>query len=281
MSNNGNYKILDCRARPNTPEYHSLLDGAAIKKVFEKSGNPLPPVGTLEEFIADLDEAGISKVVCTGRDIESTSAWKVTNDYVARIMNRYPDRIIGLAGIDPNKGPAAVTEVERAINELKLKGVSMDPFGANMYANDRRMYPIYQKCAELDVPVFITIGPLPVGGTYLSYGSPMPVDEVATDFPTLKIVCSHGGWPFTYEMIAIAFRHDNVYFETSVYHFLPGAKLIVEAANSILGDKVLFASAHPFAQLKPTVEKFTKLPFRDDVLRKVLWDNAARLFKLE
>lgn len=270
-------KVLDCRARPNTPEYYSLLQGDAIKTVFRKSGNPFPKQSTLEDFVGEFTQAGIDKVVCTGRDIETTSAWKVTNDYVAEMVAKYPDRIIGLAGIDPNKGDGAVREVERAISELGLKGVSMDPFGAGLYANDPKMYPIYQKCSDLGVPVFLTIGPLPVSGTKISYGNPLPVDDVAVDFPKLKILCSHGGWPFSREMVAIAWRNDNVYFETSVYHFLPGAELVVEAANTIIGDKLVFASAHPFAPFKESLERFKKLPFKEEVLPKVLYQNAAQL----
>ncbi|TEB11272.1 amidohydrolase family protein [Pelotomaculum propionicicum] len=274
-------RVLDCRARPNTPEYFSLLQGEGIKTVFRKSGNPFPKESTLEDFISDIDKAGIDKVVCTGRDIETTSAWKVTNDYVANMVSKYPDRIIGIAGIDPNKGDGAVREVERAVNELGLKGASIDPFGAGLYANDPKMYPIYQKCSDLKVPVFITIGPLPVSGTKISFGSPLPIDDVAVDFPKLKILCSHGGWPFTREMVAIAWRNDNVYFETSVYHFLPGAELVVEAANTIISDKLVFASAHPFAPFKESLERFKKLPFKEEVLPKVLYQNAAQMLGIE
>lgn len=274
-------KVLDCRARPNTPEYYSLLQGEAIRKVFTKSGNPFPKQGTLEDFIADIDAAGIEKVVCTGRDIETTSAWKVTNDYVADIVNQYPDRVVGLAGIDPNKGDAAIEEVERAVKVLGLKGASIDPFGAGVYANDKTLYPLYQKCSDLGVPIFITIGPLPVSGVKISYGSPLTIDDVAVDFPDLKILCSHGGWPFSREMVAVAWRNDNVYFETSVYHFLPGAEFVVDAANSIIGDKLVFASAHPFAPFKESLERFASLPFKPEVLSKVLYSNAARLLGIE
>lgn len=255
--------------------------GKESRPFFRKSGNPFPKQGTLEDFIRDIDDAGIDKVVCTGRDIETTSAWKVTNDYVADMVSKYPDRIIGIAGVDPNKGDAAVREVERAVNELGLKGASMDPFGAGLYANDPKMYPIYQKCSDLNVPVFITIGPLPVSGTKISFGSPLPIDDVAVDFPKLKILCSHGGWPFTREMVAIAWRNDNVYFETSVYHFMPGAELVVDAANTIISDKLVFASAHPFAPFKESLEKFKKLPFKEEVLPKILYQNAARMLGIE
>lgn len=275
-------QIIDARARPNTREYMSLFDASpGLKTVFRKMGAPFPPSVSMDEFVREMKAAGISRVVCTGRDIETTGGWKVTNDYVAGLVAAYPDHIIGIAGIDPLKGSGAVREAFRAVRELGLRGVSIDPFAGGIYANDRRVYPLYELCTELDVPVFITIGPLPVTGPYLRYGSPMAVDEVATDFPGLRIMCSHGGWPFTGEMIAIAFRHENVYFETSVYHFMPGADRCVDAANTCIADKYLFATAFPFAPMKETVERFLKLPFKPDVLEQVLYKNAARLLKLE
>ncbi|MBI2525084.1 MAG: amidohydrolase [Candidatus Rokubacteria bacterium] len=275
-------EIIDVRARPNTKEYMSLFEASpGIQMVFRKMGASMPASAPIDEFIRDMREAGISRIVCTGRDIETTGGWKVTNDYVASLMSQYPAHIIGVAGIDPLKGSGAVKETFRAVRELGLKGISIDPFAVGMYANDRRLYPVYELCAELDVPVFITIGPLPVAGPYLSFGSPMPIDEVATDFSRLKIVCSHGGWPFSREMVAITFRHDYVYFETSVYHFMPGAELCVEAANTCIPDRYLFATAFPFAPMKETVQRFRKLPFKPDVLEKVMYKNAADLFKLE
>jgi predicted TIM-barrel fold metal-dependent hydrolase len=273
--------IIDFRARPNTKEYITLLADPGIETVFKKMGHTIPKEGSLEDYIRDFETAGISKAVFTGRDIETTAKWKVSNDYVASVSRQYPDKVYGFAGIDPLKGGDAVREVFRSIRELGLKGVSMDPFAAGIYANDRKMYPIYEICVELDVPVILTLGPLPVAGTYISYGSPLPVDDVATEFPKLKVICSHSSWPFVYEMMAIAFRHDNVYIESSVYQFLPGAELMWQAANSILMDKIVFATGHPFAPFRETVERFKKIPLSNEALEKVTFKNAAKLLKIE
>ena len=272
--------IIDFRARPTTAEFEYLQAAPAMVDEFARMKFEPKPLGSLEDFIAQLDDAGVAKAVVPARDAESNWGLKVPNDYVAGIVARYPDRIIGFAGADPLKGRRAVEEVERSIRELELSGVSLDPCFAFMAPNDRRLYPIYEKCIELNVPVILTIGPLPIKPLLMKHGSPMTVDEVATDLPELDIVCSHGGWPFTLEMIAVAMRHDNVYFENAGYHFMPGSERLVEAANTIIPDKMLFATAFPGGQcatLKEEVDRFKAFPFEPDARRKVLHDNAARL----
>ncbi len=110
---------------------------------------------------------------------------------------------------------------------------------------------------------------------------PSGVDQVACDFPDLKIICSHLGWPWITEMIAIAWRHPNVYIEDSVYRYMPGCEQYIDAANKLLSDKFLFASGYPFDHpLKNVVKKFMQLPYDEDVRDKVLYRNAARLLGL-
>lgn len=272
--------IIDFRARPTTKEFEYLQVNPAMVDEFERMQFKPKPLGSIEDFIAELDRAGVTQAVVPARDAETNWGEKVSNDYLASIVKQFPDRIIGFAGADPLKGRAAVEEIERAIRELGLSGVSLDPCFAFMAPNDRRLYPLYEKCIELNVPVILTIGPLPIKPLRLEHGTPMTVDCLAADLPDLDIICSHGGWPFTQQMIAIAMRHDNVYFENAGYHTMPGAEMVVQAANTIIPDKVLFATAYPGGQcetLKDEVEQFRSLGFKPEVLKKVFHDNAKAL----
>lgn len=274
--------IIDCRCRPDTPEYFRALEGEGFRTVFRKAGNPLPEFSvTLRDFVEKFQAEGVSRIVCTGRDMGSVGGFSVSNEYVAAMVAEHPGNIVGVAGIDPMKGEQAVRDVEHAIVDLKLKGVSMDPAMFDWYANDPRLYPIYQKCADLDVPVFLTIGPLPVGAGKLRYTNPLAVDDVAADFPRLRMLCSHGGFPWTQEMIAVAWRHEHVYFETSVYWGLPGVELIVDAANTIIGDKLCFASAYPFSPIRKALDTVARFAFREEVLPKFYHENAERLLGLD
>lgn len=276
---------IDFRARLKTEEYLSLYRSSSLSgeyaRQFERMGVSLKEAASGEvEFIREMDGAGIASCVYVGRDLESTTGWKLSNDYVAEVVKRHPGRLVGFAGIDPRKGQWAIIEAKRAIGELGLAGVAVDPFRAGIPPDDRMLYPVYEVCAEKRVPVIITIGPLPSPAMYMELGSPMAVDRVATDLPELTIICSHGGWPFTNEMIAVAWRHDRVYFETSLYENMPGASAWVEAANTVLMKKILFASGYPARSFADAIELYGKLPLSDEARNRVMRENARELMQL-
>ncbi|PYM60960.1 MAG: amidohydrolase, partial [Candidatus Rokuibacteriota bacterium] len=145
---------------------------------------------------------------------------------------------------------------------------------ARAYPSDPRFYPIYRKALELDIPVVFTMGPI-VG----KWGGPQGVDDLADEFPDLKIICSHGVWPQVTEFLALVYRHENVYLETSIYEFLPGGDLFVQFANDVMPDKFVYASAFPFRPLSD-LTRYQQLPFKPGVLEQILWHNPARLLKL-
>ncbi|MEQ8196208.1 MAG: amidohydrolase family protein [Rhodospirillales bacterium] len=276
---------IDFRTRLKTEEYVSLYKSSSLRdqytEQFERMGVDLDrSVDGEEAFIRDMDESGIALSVYVGRDLESTTGWKLSNDLVAETASRHPERIIGYAGIDPRKENKAVAEVRRAVRDLGLKGIAVDPFRAHMPPDDPLLYKVYEACAEEGVPVLITIGPLPSPAMPMDFGSPMPVDRVATDIPELRIVCSHGGWPFTNEMIAIAWRQKNVYFETSLYEDMPGAGAWVDAANTVLKTKIFFASSYPARNFKDTLALYNRLPLTEEARRRVLRDNAKAFLGL-
>lgn len=277
--------IIDFRTRLRTEEYLSLYTSSTLSeqysRQFERMGVKLSETADPEaEFFREMDEAGISIAVYVGRDLESTTGWKVSNDYVADLVKRHPGRLVGFAGIDPRKRTDAVREARRTIAELRLSGLAVDPFRAGIPPDDRLLYPVYEVCVELAVPIIITIGPLPSPAMSMELGSPLAVDRVATDLPELTIVCSHGGWPFTNEMIAIAWRHERVYFETSLYETMPGAGAWVEAANTILASKILFASGYPARRFADAVRLYERLPLTDHARARVMRENARTLLGL-
>jgi uncharacterized protein len=277
--------VIDFRTRLKTEEYLSLYKSSSLSgeyaRQFERMGVNLKEAGDGEAgFIREMDEAGIASCVYVGRDLESTTGWKLSNDYVAEVVKRHPGRLVGFAGIDPRKGQRSIIEARRSIDELGLAGVAVDPFRARIPPDDRMLYPVYEVCVEKGVPVIIAIGPLPSPAMYMELGSPLPVDRVATDLPELTIICSHGGWPFTNEMIAVAWRHDRVYFETSLYENMPGAGAWVEAANTILMKKILFASGYPARSFADAVSLYEAVPLSDEARNRVMRENARELLRL-
>ncbi len=271
------YPIIDFRARPNTAQVMKDYVGEGTERMWEFFDHLAPTGVALKDYVAALEENGIDHAVFTGRQRRTNGALTrgVDNDYIADCVRRYPGRLIGVAGVDPTDGiVAAVAEVNRAVGELGLAGVALDPDAAKSCPDDRIFYPIYAAAAERSVPVVLTLGPL-VG----RFANPAAVDRVAEDFPELTIVCSHGCWPQVTELIGLAYRHPNVYLELSLYEFLPGAEPVIAAANSVIQNQVLYASAFPFNGLD-TIDRFRQLPFEPNVLRKLLFENPANVLGL-
>lgn len=269
-------RIIDFRCRPNTAEYLSAFSDSAAT-VTGKLGESRSEASTLEAWVASFESQGVERVVFTGRQLLGHGGYDVGNDYIADVMGRFPGKVVGFAGIDPLNGMRSVRAVDHAIRNLGLKGISIEPFSRQVAANDRRLYPVYTKCAELGVPVVVTCGPLPFPGPRISQGDVRAIDDVATDFPELTIVIDHSGWPWVTETIAIVYRHENVYIDTSLYSHFPGAELFADAANTIIKDRILFASAFPTVPLDKALKNVRKLPFSPEALEGVLYGNAQKL----
>lgn len=275
-------KMIDGRYRPQTPPVFAVWDGPVTDTELRKTGFPgLVKCETLEEAMKPAFEAGVEQVVFTGRD---SGYGAYDNDYVADVMHQMPEHIIGVGGVDALDPVHALDKINH-IHELGLKGISMDPAVQNIAANDARLYPIYQRCVELDLPVFLTVGPMPVASpvlySYLEYASPLYIDKLAQDFPQLRIVASHGGFPFTQEWIATAWRNDNVYFETSIYWDQAGvAPLLAHAANQIIGDKIIFASGFPACPVQYTIDTIMSYGIKEEILPYIFHKNIERVLKL-
>jgi predicted TIM-barrel fold metal-dependent hydrolase len=283
--------IIDFRGRPPSKEFLSYFDVPRMKWIAERVGAPdLSPAylaASVESFIEEMNDAGITWTVALGRNSPAMTVGKRTfpaglipNDHIADLQKRYPDRIIGMAGIDvSNRVHESIPEIERCVRDLGMRGIFIEPQRAlRSHPDDPRIAPVYEKCLELDVPVVIMSGPF--AGPDLSYTDPAHIDAVATQFPGLKIVCGHGCWPYVNEIIAVAFKHPTVYVSPDVYHFVPGSEAYVEAANGFMADQLLFGTAYPVRALRKTVEDFKRLPFTPAVLEKALYDNARRLLRL-
>jgi hypothetical protein len=244
---------------------------------------PAPSVvsESMAQCLAEMDAAGIGVGVALGRQSsETTRIARVSNDDVADLVRAHPGRFVGIASVDLADTQGAPEELQRAIRHLGLKGLSVEPgmVEPSMYADDPRLYPLYQHCVDLDVPVILMSGGN--AGPDVSYSLPVALDRIARDFPRLAIVAAHGGWPWVVPTLHVAFRRPNVYVSPDMYLLLPGALDYVQAANTYLQDRFLFGSAYPAASLVDYVDAFAKLPFEANVLPKICRENAARLLRL-
>lgn len=279
-------KIIDLRSRPSfLHDFYGATPGTKEyevakwlnRRVGSKHDEHFIRSHTQEGFIAEVRESGITTAVVVGRD---TPGLSIPNDRIREITSPYRE-LIGIASVDPQTQgvTAALAEVERAIKQLGLRGVNVEPGFGNppVAADDAQFLPIYDACAQLGVPVFIMSGPTTPN---LEHTDPAPIGRIARQFPSLPIVVYHGCYPYVNEIIGVAFRYENVHVVPDMYLFQPGSNLYVEAANSFMHDQLLFATSYPFRAMRQTVDDFLNLGFKEEVLDHVLYKNAERVLKL-
>ena len=242
----------------------------------------------LEKFVQQLEAMDVKKTVIFNLDEETPSGLKgLPNDYYADIVKQYPDKFIGIAGIDPLKGMDAVREIRRSY-DLGLRGVALRPFMFGIPPTHPKMYPVYSTCVELDIPIWFHLS-INYSTNTMEVEKPIYLDVIAQDFPELKIIAGHGGWPWVGEMVAVAWRNPNIYIDIASYDpkylAVPGNgwELLLNMGNSILQDRILFGSTWLFMgqTIKQLADGVRALPLKDEVKEKWLYHNAARLFGLE
>lgn len=233
---------------------------------------------TPQGFLDEVRDAGLAKAVVVGRH---TPGQHLSNDLIHQIVLGQSD-LIGIGSVDPDLlgAEAALAEVDRAITSLGLAGIDLEPgFGAPpRHPDDPIFFPIYERCEALGVPVFLMSGPTTPD---LHFNDPAPLAKVAQAFPNLPIVVFHGYWPNVQQIIGVAFRYANVHIVPDMYLFQPGCSAYVEAANSFLGEQFLFGSSYPFRPIGQTIDDFLALGFKESVVDRLLYGNAAQLFKLK
>jgi len=237
---------------------------------------------SMDLFLREMDEAGIDAAVVVGqRTAESGGC--ADNDDIAELVERYPGRFFGFGGVDPLEC-GAVEEVQRCVKELGCRGMAMLPGWSDppLYDDDEQVYPIYEACRALGVPVIITSSHYI--GADMTYSMPVHIQKVALDFPELTIIVGHGCWPWTMQACAVAMRSKNVYLMPEFYMYLPdmpGADDYVRAANGYLSHRMLYSSCYPSRPLGQTLEEFKKLPIKPASQENMLWHNGARILGLD
>jgi hypothetical protein len=239
-----------------------------------------------EQVLAALDAAGISRALITGFDEASTSGTTfISNESVASVAGRHPDRFIPFAGIDIMRGSEGARELERWIRERGFRGLSLRPFMTGLPADDRRYYPFYEKCVELGVPVSMHASANWTTCRPSDLGHPRHFDVVACDLPELKLVLSHAGYPWVLEACLLAWKHPNVYLELAAhrpkYFTAPGAgwEPLLRYGQTTIQDKILYGTGafligRPPAEL---VAEMMEVPIKPEVRGKWMYGNAARL----
>jgi len=233
-----------------------------------------------ESFVAEMERSGVSLAVLHAEyaygDVDQL------NRTVGEFVKEFPQKLLGFAGIDPAASQDPVADLDRYVNEWGMGGLNLQTCVQGWYANDKRLYPLYSYCQEKRLPVSIHASVNFMTNRKIDYGHPLYLDEIACEFPDLTVVANHGGWPWVTEMVAVAWKHSNVFIElggiSPKYIAKPGSgwEPILAYGNSVLQDQILFAtdSLIPYARVFKEIEQ---LPLKDSVKEKFLCTNAMRV----
>lgn len=239
---------------------------------------------TVEDLLKEMDESGVDRLVLSSFYYQGEPV--VTNEEVAEIARAHPNRFIPAGTVNVMKKPMEVAaEVECLVNELGMCCVRLEPYmyGDGMTGlppNDKHYWPVYIKCSELGVPVALQVGHT---GPLLpsECGRPIYLDEVALAFPDLVIIGCHLGQPWHEEMMTLAWKHPNVYVETSARGPRQWPASFVDYVKSWGKDKVIWATDYPLLSFDRTLSELEDLGLSEETYRKVVRDNLLRAFKLD
>lgn len=243
-----------------------------------------------EQMAEDFVKVGV-KGILVGWDAESnTGEPGMSNDYVASMIERFPEAFIGaFASVDPWRGEWAIKEAERCVKELGMMGLKFQGAAQAFFPNDRRFYPLWEKCVELGCPIQLHTGTTGLGagmpggmGIKLKWTRPIPyIDDVAADFPELKIICLHPSYPWQDETVAMAIHKSNIFIDLSGYmpKYIPQS--LKHEIPRRLKDRVMFGSDYPMMQFDPLFKGWEAEGFKPEIMENIYYKNAIRIFGLD
>jgi predicted TIM-barrel fold metal-dependent hydrolase len=272
--------VVNLWTRELTQNYTPKLDEFwKAVHIYEKVKAGIP----LEEEIRRMDAAGIAKglmVATTGGKPGSDEFFEKPCEAIYQVVQQHPQRFKGIVGVNPHRILPWLQKLEHAVKDLGFVGAHVYPHWYGAAPDDRAYYPFYAKCAELGVPIQIQVGHsaqhfLP------TVAQPITLDRVAIDFPELSIVGIHIGYPWTEEMIAVCWKHRNVFIGTDAHAPRYWDPSLVRFINSRGQDKVMFGTDWPVIEFERAIQEVGALDLKETPRQKLLYENAVRVYKLE
>ena len=212
---------------------------------------------------------------------------RIPNEEIAQAARENADMMIAFASIDPHKGKMGAREARRLIEEQGIKGFKFHPTVQGYHPYDRMAWPIYEVINDYKLPAIFHTGHSGIGsgmrcggGLRLEYSNPMHLDDVAISFPDMQIVMAHPSFPWQDEALSVATHKPNVWIDLSGWSPKYFPKQLVQYANTMLKDRILFGSDYPLITPDRWMKDFEEAGFRPEVMPGILKDNAVRLLGL-
>lgn len=236
------------------------------------------------DYIAKMDRAGIERsllIAVRAGDLNVRESFELPYERVHAVCEAHPDRFSGLAGVDPFRGMQGLRDLEHAVTDLGFVGAHLYPHWFGLAPDHAKYYPYYAKCCELDIPIMMQIGHNLIYSRTRrlpSVGRPITLDQVAIDFPELRLIGIHVGVPWTDEAISMAWKHEHVYLGGDAYAPKHWPDAFVHYANTYGRHKVLFGTDWPVIDPERAVAEIDELGFRPEAHSLLMRENALRVF---
>jgi hypothetical protein len=279
-------KVIDFRVRPAYGSYagyfkdSEFLTAYANQLGFDPAESALN--GSVDLLLKEMEESNVEHAVVTGRQkLGVGSEQKVANEELSELSDKYNDKFYAFPFISAVDVEKSISEIDKYVIHGNGKGVIIENGNQdNPYdVNDKRAYPVYKYLEENHVPLLITYEPLtiPLVDSKTVYN----LNVLAKDFPNLHIGVVHGGWPWTKELIATAYKFPNVYLIPALYGTnVPGAEDYITAANGLIQNQVIYASAYPWLPIKGTIDYYkNESGLKESQFEKFFYNNAIRFLE--
>jgi predicted TIM-barrel fold metal-dependent hydrolase len=263
-----------------SPPGYGFANYANIFRSRAAAPDPFQPKGeSLASVVGRMKKANIVRGV-VGR---------IPNADLIAMAKQYPDSFICLAEFSAYDGMRGVRALQDVVQNHGIHGFRTSSLYTMLPASDRRYYPLYAKCVELDIPVRIYTAMSYANDRPYDLGHPRHLDQICVDFPELRVIAGLGGWPWVNETVALLRRHPNLYCDTASHrprHFAtPGSgwEMFLQFGNTLLQDKIMIGlSRQTFGgSYEDLIAEYEELPLRESVKDKWFYLNAARFFRIE
>lgn len=260
------------------PEVLSMIDDPSHANAKEALSSP-------DRLLRHLDDNGVERICCINYVSPDVMGFtREVNDWIAAFTRGHRDRLIAVGSVNPLHEIDVRSEIRRVL-DLGIGMIKIHPphqlFAPNGYRSELwQLAEIYRECEERRVPVMFHTGTSIFPKARNVFADPMPIDDVAIDFPQLPIILAHAGRPmYTETAMFLARRHPNVHVDLS--GIPPKSLLRYLPRLDVLADKALWGTDWPspgVTSMKKNIDEFLALGLGEEIERKILWDNAAVLF---
>jgi predicted TIM-barrel fold metal-dependent hydrolase len=266
---------------PEDPVMGQFFDAASLYFKAPRERPKMPEIARLYR------EQNIAFCLFTVDCESAIGAKRVSNYEIAEFAADNDDICIPFASIDPRKGRMGAREARDLVENHGVRGFKFHGIMQDISAADRIAYPIYEVIAEHKLPAIFHTGHSGMGtgmrgggGVRLKWGQPMLMDDVAVDFPDMKLILAHPSWPWVDESLSMALHKDNVFIDLSGWSPKYFPKQVIQYANTQLRHKMMFGSDFPLIHPDKWISAAQDVGFKDEVMPGIMKDNAARLLGL-